>query len=72
MQVAFDDQAARELRESIRNFSRLSAQLATTVELQSKNLDRISGDVQIGLKSINAAAANLNAFSSRTRNFLLE
>ena len=65
VQVAFDDKAARELRESIRSFSRLSAQLAITVELQSKNLDRISGDVQIGLKSINAATANLQAFSSR-------
>lgn len=65
VQVAFDDQAARELRESIRNFSKLSAQLATTVQLQSKHLDHISGDVQRGLTSINAAAANLNAFSSR-------
>lgn len=65
VQVAFDDQAARELRESIQNFSRLSAQLATTVQLQSKNLDHISNDVQRGLTSINAAAANLNAFSSR-------
>jgi phospholipid/cholesterol/gamma-HCH transport system substrate-binding protein len=65
VQVAFDDQAARELRESIRNFSRLSAQLATTVQLQSKNLDRISGDVQRGLTSINAATANLDAFSAR-------
>lgn len=65
VQVAFDDQAARELRESIRNFSRLSAQLVTTVQSQSKNLDHISGDVQRGLTSINAAAANLNAFSSR-------
>jgi phospholipid/cholesterol/gamma-HCH transport system substrate-binding protein len=65
VQVAFDDQAARELRASIRNFSRLSEQLASTVQLQSKNLDRISSDVQRGLTSINAAAANLNAFSSR-------
>ena len=63
--IAFDDQAARELRASIRNFSRLSEQLATTVQLQSKNLDRISSDVQRGLTSINAAATNLNAFSSR-------
>ena len=65
VQVAFDDQAARELRESIRQFSRLSVQLATTVQLQSKNLDYISRDVQRGLTSINVAAANLNAFSSR-------
>jgi phospholipid/cholesterol/gamma-HCH transport system substrate-binding protein len=65
VQVAFDDKAARELRESIRNFSRLSSQLAMTVELQSKNLDRISGDVQLGLTRINAAAVDLNTFSSR-------
>jgi phospholipid/cholesterol/gamma-HCH transport system substrate-binding protein len=65
VQVAFDDKAARELRESIRNFSRLSSQLASTVELQSKNLDRISGDVQLGLTRINAAAVDLNTFSSR-------
>ena len=65
VQVAFDDQAARELRESIRNFAALSGELAITVQQQSKNLDRISGDVQRGLTTVNAAAANLNAFSSR-------
>ncbi|MDQ8159526.1 MAG: MlaD family protein [Gemmatimonadota bacterium] len=65
VQVAFDDQAARELRESIRNFATLSGELAITVQQQSKNLDRISGDVQRGLTTVNAAAANLNAFSSR-------
>ena len=46
-------------------FLRLSAHLANTVPLQSKNLFQISGDVQRGLKGINAAAANLRAFSSR-------
>jgi phospholipid/cholesterol/gamma-HCH transport system substrate-binding protein len=65
VQVAFDDAAAKELRESIRNFARLSAELATTVNAQSKNLDRISSDVQSGLKSVNEAADNLNHFSSR-------
>lgn len=65
VQVAFDDQAAKELRESIRNFARLSSDLARTVNLQSKNLDRLSADVQTGLTSVNAAAANLNRFSAR-------
>lgn len=65
VQVAFDDKAARELRESIRNFAQLSSDLARTVNAQSKNLDRMSTDVQAGLKTINEAAANLNQFSSR-------
>lgn len=65
VQVAFDDKAAKELRESIRNFAQLSSDLARTVNAQSKNLDRISGDVQAGLKAVNAAAENLNQFSGR-------
>lgn len=65
VQVAFDDAAAKELRQSIRNFADLSSDLARTINAQSKNLDRISTDVQSGLASVNAAAANLNAFSGR-------
>ncbi len=65
VQVAFDDKAAKELRESIRNFALLSGDLARTVNAQSKNLDRISSDVQTGLKTVNAAAENLNSFSRR-------
>ncbi|MBL0173403.1 MAG: MCE family protein [Gemmatimonadaceae bacterium] len=65
VQVAFDDKAAKELRESIRNFAQLSSDLARTVNAQSKNLDRISTDVQSGLKTVNAAADRLNEFSSR-------
>jgi phospholipid/cholesterol/gamma-HCH transport system substrate-binding protein len=65
VQVAFDDDAARELRESIRNFAQLSAELARTVNVQSRNLDKISTNVQTGLTTINDAAARLNTFSSR-------
>jgi len=65
VQIAFDDRAAKELRESIRNFAQLSAELAKTVNAQSKNLDRISTDVQDGLKTVSAAADNLNRFSNR-------
>ena len=65
VQVAFDDSAAKELRESIRNFAELSAVLAKTVTKQSAQLDRISTDVRSGLGDINAAASKLNAVSSR-------
>lgn len=65
VQVAFDDSAARELRESIRNFAELSAVLSRTVTKQSAQLDRIGTDVQTGLRDINLAAAKLGAVSSR-------
>ena len=65
VQVAFDDSAARELRESIRNFAELSSVLAKTVTLQSKNLDKISTDLQTGLTDLNNTAAKLSAFSAR-------
>jgi phospholipid/cholesterol/gamma-HCH transport system substrate-binding protein len=65
VQVAFDDAAAKELREAIRNFAALSGELARTVNTQSKNLDRISTDVREGLRTVNEAAASLNSFSTR-------
>lgn len=65
VQVAFDDAAARELRESIRNFATLSTELARTVQVQSRNLDRISGDVRTGVQSVQDAAATVDRIASR-------
>lgn len=65
VQVAFDDDAAREMRESIRNVAKLSSVLARTIDVQSKNLDNLSNDVDAGVQTINAAASRLNAFSAR-------
>lgn len=65
VQVAFDDAAAREMRESIRNVAKLSAVLARTIDVQSKNLDHLSKEVDTGLRTINQAATRLNAFSAR-------
>lgn len=65
VQVAFDDKAARELRESIRSFAQLSSALAKTVNAQSKNLDKVSVDVRQGLATVNAATASLNRFAGR-------
>jgi phospholipid/cholesterol/gamma-HCH transport system substrate-binding protein len=55
-EVAFDDRAARELRESIRNVAELSTELARTVRVQSRNMDALSRDVRTGVQSLNQAA----------------
>lgn len=64
-QTAFDDAAAKELRASIRNVADLSAELARTIKVQSKNLDNISADVRTGIGTINSTADRLNQFAGR-------
>lgn len=64
-QVAFDDRAARELRESIRNFSVLSAELARTVRLQSRGLERLSNDVHATVASVHTTADALRRTTER-------
>lgn len=65
VQVAFDDQAARELRLSVRSFSELSTILAQTVREQSKNLTSVSSDVRGGVQSLTRSAELLKAVSER-------
>lgn len=65
VQVAFDDKAAGELRESIRNFVTLSNELATTVRKQSKNLDTLSGTVDRGVNKILSAASSIDRIAAR-------
>jgi len=65
VQVAFDDQAARELRASLRNFSELSTVLAQTVREQSTNLTAVSSDVRGGVQSLLRSAELLRAVSER-------
>lgn len=65
VQVAFDDRAAHEMRESIRNVSVLSAELARTVRVQSRNLDRLSADVHATMLSVGATANALQHTASR-------
>ncbi|HEX6536164.1 MAG TPA: MlaD family protein [Gemmatimonadaceae bacterium] len=64
-QVAFDDRAAHELRESIRNFSVLSAELARTVRAQSDNLEHVSRDVRRTVTSVDATADALRRTAAR-------
>ena len=65
VQVAFDDKAAGELRQSIRNFAQLSSELAITVRKQSLNLDSLSGNVDKGVSKILSAAATIDKIAAR-------
>ncbi len=65
VQVAFDEQAARELRGSLRNFAELSTVLAQTVREQSNNLTTVSSDVRGGVQSLLRSAELLRAVSER-------
>ena len=65
VQVAFDDQAARELRSSVRSFSELSTILAQTVREQSNNLTTVSSDVRGGVQSLVKSAELLRDVAER-------
>lgn len=65
VQVAFDDQAARELRASMRNLSELSTVLAQTVKEQSTNLTAVSGDVRGGVQQLLRSAELLRNVAER-------
>lgn len=65
VEVAFDDQAARELRASIRNFSLLSSQLATTVRTHAGDLDNLSSGLQSAVVSLNQTAATAQRMAER-------
>ena len=63
--VAFDTEAAKELRLSIRNFSELSTVLARTVREQSGNLTRTSASVESGIAALSKAAASMQDVAFR-------
>jgi phospholipid/cholesterol/gamma-HCH transport system substrate-binding protein len=65
VRVAFDDTAARELRGTIRDFSALSRSLATTVEAQSKNLDRVSVDAVRAMQRMRLATDQVQRVAGR-------
>ncbi|HEX6049206.1 MAG TPA: MlaD family protein [Gemmatimonadaceae bacterium] len=64
-EVAFDDQAARELRSSIQNFATLSAALSRTVRQQSTNLDALSADMRRGMRRLADAAESVQQVAER-------
>ncbi|HEU4642150.1 MAG TPA: MlaD family protein, partial [Gemmatimonadaceae bacterium] len=64
-QVTFNDTAARELRVTIGNVADMSTQLAHTVRVQSRNLDRLSRDLRSGAGRVNDASAALQSVLQR-------
>ena len=65
VRTAFDDEAAREMRGTIRSLAELSGELQRTVARQSKNLDVVGADVQRGVKDLSAAAAVIDSIARR-------
>jgi phospholipid/cholesterol/gamma-HCH transport system substrate-binding protein len=65
VQLAFDEQAARELRSSVRSFAELSTTLAQTVREQSNNLTTMSADVRGGVQSVLRSAELLKGVVER-------
>lgn len=58
-ELAFDDTAAVEMRESIRNVAGLSTDLSRLVRMQSRNMDELSRDARTGVQSLSEAAVTL-------------
>ena len=65
VEVAFDDNAARELRGSIRNFATLAHTLATTVTDHSGDLDTLSSHLQDAVNSLNRTARRTEQIAGR-------
>jgi phospholipid/cholesterol/gamma-HCH transport system substrate-binding protein len=63
--IAFDENAAQELREAIRNSSLVSASLAAMVRLQSRNLDQLANEMQSSAVSVRSAAEAAARITSR-------
>jgi phospholipid/cholesterol/gamma-HCH transport system substrate-binding protein len=59
VEVAFDDQAARELRGSIRNIAELSSVLSHTVRAHASDLDSLSGQLRTAVGSLNRTSATV-------------
>jgi phospholipid/cholesterol/gamma-HCH transport system substrate-binding protein len=65
VEVAFDDQAARELRGSIRNVADLSKTLATTVRMHASDLDTLSNQLRTTIATLNKTAVTVQGTAQR-------
>lgn len=65
VRVAFTDTAAAELRASIANVADLSTELARTVRVQSRNLDRVAVDVHGGVSELRRTAQAFRQVAGR-------
>jgi phospholipid/cholesterol/gamma-HCH transport system substrate-binding protein len=65
VEVAFDDQAARELRGSIRNVAELSTTLAKTVRAHASDLDTVSNQLRATIATLNRTAVTVQGTAER-------
>jgi phospholipid/cholesterol/gamma-HCH transport system substrate-binding protein len=65
VEVAFDEQAARELRGSIRNVSEFSTILSRTVRAHASDLDSLSTQLRLAIVSLNRTAVSAQRFAER-------
>lgn len=65
VRVAFDDSAARELRNTISDFNAMSRQLSQTVRTQSRNLDSVATDVRSGAADLSEGMSALQRSIAR-------
>jgi phospholipid/cholesterol/gamma-HCH transport system substrate-binding protein len=65
VETAFDDQAAKELRASIRNVADLSATVRGVVRDHAADLDTISIQLRTAVLSLNRTAANVELTARR-------
>ncbi|HMA23018.1 MAG: MlaD family protein [Gemmatimonas sp.] len=65
VEVAFDDQAARELRGSIHDVSELSKTLARTVRLHASDLDSVSNQLRAVIATMARTVATVQGTAER-------
>jgi phospholipid/cholesterol/gamma-HCH transport system substrate-binding protein len=65
VEVAFDANAATELRASIRNFALLSTMLANAVKTHAGDLDTMSVQLQSAVRSLNRTATQTQRMAER-------
>jgi phospholipid/cholesterol/gamma-HCH transport system substrate-binding protein len=64
-EAAFDDQAAREMRASIKNVSDLSTILSSTVKSHASDLDTVAAQLRTAIASINRTASNVQRMAEQ-------
>lgn len=65
VEVAFDEQAARELRGSIKNVADLSTTLSTVVRTHASDLDVLSAELRKAIETLNRTANTVQATAGR-------
>jgi len=65
VEVAFDDQAARELRGSIKNVADLSTTLSSIVRTHASDLDVLSSELRKAIETLNRAANSVQTTAGR-------